>query len=234
MKAIVHCGGFGTRLKSLTRDTPKPMIELNGKPLLYWIIENLKKFDVTDICITLHYQPDKIKDYFKDGSDMNIKISYYLEKEPMGTGGSLIKMKDFIDHEDVIIAYGDVFSNINLEKLIKFHKNNKSMITAVIHKSTHPEDSDLVIIDNKMKLLEILKKPHKIIPNKPQNLAALYVINYKILEYLNKKGKFDIAHDLLPRLIKLNKSIFCYNTEELIMDVGTPERFEAAQKVINK
>lgn len=233
MKAIINCGGKGTRLPEVSKYLPKPMVEINGKPLLYWHITNLKNCGINQIYITLHYLPNKIIEYFGDGKKFGVKIFYSLEQKQLGTGGALLPIKDFIT-ENSLILYGDVISEIDFVKILKFHNSKKALLTALVHPSTHPKDSDLVKFDSNSKLLHLSKKPHKFIPKKSYNLAALYMVSPDIIDYLDGPTPFDIAHDLLPRLLDLGKNIFCYNTEEFIMDIGTPERLEEGRKLMKK
>src|SRR6185436_11104507 len=141
---------------------PKPMVEINGKPLLYWQIINLKKYGIKEICITVHYLADKITEYFKDGKQLGVDITYSFEPEMLGTGGALAPLKEFLT-DDTIILYGDVLSQINYKNLLSFHHKNRGIVTCVVHPSSHPEDSDLVEFDKHQKLIKLLKKPHKTI-----------------------------------------------------------------------
>lgn len=225
MKAVINCGGKGTRLPEVSTIIPKPMVEINGKPLLLWHIENLKKYGIHDIYITLHHLPEKIMNYFEDGKNFGVTISYSIEKELLGTGGALLPIKDHLD-KDTILIYGDIVSQINFKKLSDFHKKKKALVTAVVHPSSHPEDSDLVTFDKNSKLLTLNKKPHITIPASPYNLAALYVFSPDALKYLTMTPPFDIAQDVLPLILSKENRVFCYNTNEFIMDAGTPERLK--------
>ena len=230
MKAIINCGGLGTRLPEISKTIPKPMVEIHGKPVLFWLIQNLKKYEINDIYITLHYLPERIIEYFGDGNKFGVTIQYSYEKKPMGTGGALISIvNNFTD--DILILYGDVICDVNFEKLLTFHKKNNALISIVIHQSPHLEDSDLVECNNSYKLTKIFKKPHRYIPENPHNLAAIYLFNPKVVPFLSLTPPFDISHDLLPHVLKKGGNVFCYNTQEFIMDIGTPERLQKAKKL---
>jgi NDP-sugar pyrophosphorylase family protein len=231
MKAIIHCGGKGTRLAEISKTIPKPMVKINGKPLLEYHIENLKKTGVINICITLHHLPKVIMDYFGNGERYGVNILYSVEPLMLGTGGALSPIKEFVK-DDTLIVYGDVVSFVDYRKMLSFHKRKKALITAATHPSSHPEDSDLVTFDKSFKMLSISRKPHKIIPLSPQNLSALYIVNPKIKKYLDIPKPFDIAHDLLPLLLERKEKVFCYNTSEFMMDIGTPERLHKAHELL--
>ncbi len=233
MRAIINCGGKGTRLPEVSKVIPKPMVLINEKPLLQVLLENLKKNGITEVCITVHYLADVIIKHFGDGKKIGMKISYSLEEKLIGTGGALVPIQKFIT-EDTLLLYGDVITNVNFKKMHKYHLKNNSMVTAAIHLSKHPEDSDLVLFDKNFKLTQILRKPHTNIPKDPHNLAALYLISPSIKKYLVLPTPFDFAHDLLPFVLRSKKNIFCYNTKEFIMDIGTPERLRKAKELFEK
>lgn len=230
MKAIIHCGGKGTRLPAVSKKMPKPMVNINGKPLLFWQILHLKEQGIIDIIITVHHMPEVIMNYFGDGQNIGVNIHYSYEKALLGTGGALTLLKKMIT-DDTIILYGDVITNLNFKNMFYFHNQNNAIITTAIHRSHHPEDSDLVEFDKLFKLTKLLIKPHLLIPRNPFNLAALYIVNPRIIYFLDLPLPFDIAHNLIPHVIKKGESIFCYNTEELIMDIGTPERLQNVKNI---
>lgn len=232
MKAVILSAGRGTRLPEVSKNMPKVMVSINGKPLLQHHIENLKKQGIKDIYINLHYMPEIITDYFGDGKKFGVSITYSMEESLLGTGGALKPLAKFLDDE-VIVIYGDVIAKVDFKKFLNFHKKNNALITAAIHESHHPEDSDLVEFDNNFQLKKIFKKPHRKIPNNPHNLAALYMLSPKAFSYFPKKTKFDIAQDLLPSILKKKDRAYAYHTNEVIMDIGTPERLKKASKNLN-
>jgi NDP-sugar pyrophosphorylase family protein len=169
--------------------------------------------------------------FFGDGKKFGVSLNYSMEKELLGTGGGLVPIKDFIT-EDTLIVYGDVAISVDFSKLHNFHARNKALVTAAVHPSHHPEDSDLVEYDKNFLLERIMKKPHKSIPENPHNLAALYIFSSDAIKYLSLlKPPFDIAHDLLQVILDRGGKIFCYNTDEFMMDTGTPERLEKVRKI---
>lgn len=144
MQAVIMAGGYGTRLIELTHDIiPKPMIEICGKPLLQWQIENLKASGFDDIIIIIGHHGDIIKKYFGDN------VRYYEEKEPLGTAGALPKIKEILDDKFLLI-YGDLFFDIDFERMIKFHNDHWASGTLLVHPNSHPYDSDLISFDKKL------------------------------------------------------------------------------------
>ena len=182
MYAVIMAGGKGTRIKSLEPNLPKPMIKICDKPVLEHQIDSLKNSGITDIVLVIGYLGDKIKEYFKDGKEFGVNITYINEEEPLGTAGSLYYLKDRKD-DDFILVFGDVLFDVDFERFIKFHQNNKAYITLLVHPNSHPFDSDVLIVDNK-KVMNILSK------NEPRNdyfinlfNSGIYCINKNVLDY---------------------------------------------------
>jgi D,D-heptose 1,7-bisphosphate phosphatase len=225
MKTVILAGGMGERLRPLTDIVPKPMLEIGGKPILEHQIRLLKKYGITDIVICGYYLFDKIKDYFSDGSEFGVNITYSYEKYPLGTGGAINKIKNFIN-STFLVLYGDIMLEIDLLKLIMFHKKNNSLLTLVLHESDHPYDSDLIKTDGD-RVIGILGKHVK---DPPTNLAktSLFVAEPEIFGFI-PDGKSDFDSRALPAIIKTNR-VFGYITKEFIKDVGTVERYEAIKK----
>ncbi|UKI29235.1 MAG: nucleotidyltransferase family protein [Clostridium sp.] len=147
MKAVIQAGGKGTRISEITGDViPKPMLEISGYPILYHQMMNLKKNGITDITIIIGHLGNVIKDYFKDGKELGLNISYVEEdpQKPLGTAGSLYFLKDKLK-ENFVFLLADVFIDIDFEKMEQYHIANNADVTLLTHPNGHPFDSDLVV-----------------------------------------------------------------------------------------
>ena len=131
MKTVIMAGGMGKRIQSVRSDVPKPMIEISGKPILLYQIENLKACGLKDITLVIGHLGNVIKEYFGDGSKFGVKISYFEEKSPLGTAGALVKMlpenSDIsfcptVLSEDFLLLCGDVIFDIDFNRFIELHK----------------------------------------------------------------------------------------------------------------
>ncbi|MBW2993738.1 nucleotidyltransferase family protein, partial [Candidatus Woesearchaeota archaeon] len=125
MKAIILAGGLGERLRPLTDITPKPLLPINGKPIMQYAIENLKKQGITDIVLGISYHADKIKDYFKDGSELGVHIEYSIEETPLGTGGAVKQAAENIN-DTFVLLWADNLTDIDFNKMIDVHKRNNA------------------------------------------------------------------------------------------------------------
>lgn len=229
MKAVILAGGKGTRLGGLAKEIPKPMARIGSMPLLKHQIELLNKYGIKEIIILTGYLSEVIENYFKDGKDFGVNITYFKEEKPLGTTGGLKEIEDRLT-EDFLVLYGDVMVDLNLKRLIRFHKSKKSACTLVLHPNDHPYDSDLVEVDKNQRVIAFHSKPHD--ENKYyRNLvnAALYIMPPQILKYIEKGVKADFGKDIFPKIID-KENLYGYNTAEYLKDIGTPERLEVVNK----
>jgi len=229
MKALILAGGKGTRLGEKTLLTPKPMLEIGGKPVLLHQIELLKKYKITDITLLVNHLSQSIVDYFGNGDKFGVKLSYYHEKNPLGTAGGLKDLESDLS-KDFLLLYGDVMINMDLSRLISFHRSKDSDCTLVVHPNDHPYDSDLLDIDENGRVKAFHAKPHNE-GKYYRNLvnAGLYVLSPSIFDFLKKGKKVDFGKDVFPDIFK-KTNMFGYNTSEYLKDMGTPTRLEKVTK----
>jgi mannose-1-phosphate guanylyltransferase / phosphomannomutase len=236
-QAVILSAGLGTRLREITGDElPKVMVPLDGKPILEWHIERLKSYGVTEFFINLFYLPDKIRDYFGDGSKWGVKINYCLE-EPVirGTAGGV---KDFNEKlkGDFFVIYGDIFNEIDYSKMIEAYYRKPSIFAIeVVGYNDHLHDSDLAEVDDELRFLKIHPKPNKDIPPKFRVMrAAAFIFNEKVLKYIPVDTYYEIDHQLLPDALSKGELVYGYECDEFIKDVGTTERYKAVEEYLRK
>lgn len=232
MKALILSAGLGTRLRPLTNTIPKVMVQIGGKPLLWYHIQLLKKHGVKDIWINLHEHPQVIKNYFGDGSRFGVKISYSYEKKLLGTAGALKNPASGIEKElrdgTFMVVYGDNLTDFAYTKLIKFHKENQALLSLGLYRCPDPWTMGVVEISEEGKILKFVEKP-------PKEEVATDTVSAGILvcepELLNSipEGASDFAFDIFPKLLKLKKLLFALNTGSYVQDCGTLERLTKAR-----
>lgn len=230
MKAVIMAGGKGTRISSITNDElPKPMLKIGDKTILEHQIDCLKKSNVDEIILVIGYLGEKIKDYFKDGTNFGVKISYYEEdpEKPLGTAGSFYYLKDKID-DDFILVFGDVFLSVDFAKMVEFHKNNKSDATLLTHPNSHPFDSDLVVV-NKANKVEAFDSKENTRNYDYKNLvnSGIYCFSPKVFDYVTEPKKYGLEKDVISKMIANGDNVYSYHSTEYVKDMGTPERFYA-------
>jgi len=223
MKAVILAGGKGTRMGDMSRLIPKPMVEILGKPLLQYQVELLQRYGFNDIIIITGHLSHIIEDYFGNGDRLGVNIRYYVETTPLGTTGGIKEMESYLQ-DDFLVLYGDVLVDMDLNRLMEYHKERNGIATLVLHPNDHPMDSDLVELDPTKKVVAFHSKPHD--PSRYyHNLvnAALFAMSPEILSYIPKSEKADFGKDIFPKLIQ-HEHVFGYPTSEYLKDVGTPER----------
>lgn len=230
-KAVIMAGGKGTRLSAVTGgEIPKPMVQICGKPLLERQIECLVKGGVNEIVIITGYLGNKIKEYFGGGERHGVKISYIEEKEPLGSAGALYYLKG--EKEDFFLVFGDTVFDIDLKRMMDFHKEKGGSATLFAHPNSHPYDSDIIVKNEDNRVIEILPK-NALRDFYYENLvnAAFFVLSPRILEGLTGE-KTDMEKGLLRNRIKDNKDVYAYVSSEYIKDAGTESRYIAVERDI--
>lgn len=238
MKAVLMAGGKGTRISSIASDIPKPMIRIDGKPVLEREIECLRDQGFTDIILTISHMADVIVKYFGKGEKLGVSIEYFFEKKPLGNAGALFKMRDKLT-DDFLLLNADSIFDIDFNRFVDFHFSHGGWATIFTHPNNHPYDSGLIIADNNG-LVERWITKEEVRPEYYKNRvnAGLHVINPKVLdncgidsetigkEVNGKNSKVDLDRQILKPLCGSGK-IFCYDSPEYVKDMGTPERFNA-------
>lgn len=245
MKVVIMAGGQGTRISSMASDIPKPMIKVEGMPVLEREIECLKNQGFDDIIITVSHLGNVIMDYFGDGSRISeatgkpfgVHIEYYFEKEPLGNAGALFKIKDKLT-SDFLLLNADAVFDVDFNRFVDFHQKHGGLVTLFTHPNSHPYDSGLIIVGENCTVEKWLTKEAE----RPQYYrncvnAGLHVISPKVLELVDvdvdsigkigvngKTVKVDLDRQLLKTLAGTGK-MFCYNSPEYVKDMGTPERY---------
>lgn len=233
MKAVILSAGLGTRIQKSFPDIPKVMLPIAGKPLLEHQIDHLKKYGFDEFYINLHYFPEVIKNHFGDGQNFGVKIFYSYEPELLGTAGALVNFKKYLT-ETFIVVYGDIFTTLNFEKMLKFHKRKKSQGTLLVHETDHPHDSDLVAIDRNNQIYKFYISPHKsLVKSTNLSSAGVYILEPIVLRFLPKKLQSDFIEDFFPKLLKTGTKMYGYESNEFTKDVGTPERYKKVKRALD-
>lgn len=227
--AVIMAGGKGSRLRSITNDEiPKPMVPVDGKPLLEYQVENLKEYGIKKIVMIVGHLGEKIMDHFKDGKGFGVDIDYIVEKDPLGTAGAFYYLKDKTDAKDFLLIFGDVFFDIDFDRMEDFHFKNAALTTLLAHPNGHPYDSDLIQTDDNGKVIGFDSK-NNIRDYWYDNMvnAGMYVINRELLELVGEPVKIDFEKDILANQVKNGANIYAYHSPEYVKDVGTVDRINA-------
>jgi dTDP-glucose pyrophosphorylase/predicted transcriptional regulator len=222
---FILAGGFGKRMLPLTKNTPKPMLKISGKPLLELLILDFIKYGFTNFILSTYYKSSVIKNFFKDGKQMNINISYIKEDSPLGTAGSLGLIDKDTLSMPIIVTNSDLVTNVNYESLLKAHIKANCDMTIGITKYNYRIPYGAIKIKNK-KIIKIDEKPiftHNI-------NAGIYVVNSNIIKKIKKNKNLSMTN-LINSLVKSNKKLNPFLIYEKWRDIGT---FKDFSSLINK
>ncbi|HEY6914497.1 MAG TPA: nucleotidyltransferase family protein, partial [Paludibacter sp.] len=160
MKIVIIAGGKGTRIASIANEIPKAMIPINGKPVIEYQIELAKRYGFVDFIFIIGHLGEQIETYFGDGSDWDVKITYFKETQSLGTAGALAYLTEDLT-EDFFVFYGDTVMDIDMDRMLHYHHINESDATLLIHPNDHPYDSDIVDINDDGRVRMFYNKPHQ-------------------------------------------------------------------------
>jgi mannose-1-phosphate guanylyltransferase/phosphomannomutase len=234
MKAVIMAGGQGTRLRPLTSDQPKPMIPIVNLPCMEHIVELLGRHGFTDIAVTLQFLPDEIRDYFGDGSDWGVNMSYSVEDAPAGTAGS-VKMAEQqlgLEGERLLIISGDALTDADLSRLVEFHEEKGSEATMVLKSVENPLDFGIVITEEDGRISRFLEKPAWGQVFSDTVNTGIYLLEPSVMDEIPdpEDGEYDFSKELFPGLLEEGRPLYGYVTDDYWEDIGTLEQFAGAQR----
>ena len=241
MKTVIMAGGRGTRISELFPDIPKPLIPIDGIPVLEREICSLRDQGFTDLILTVSHMGEKIRAHFGDGSRLGVQIEYFFEETPLGNAGALFLLREKLT-EDFLLLNADAVFDVDFNRMVQFHRAKGGLVTLFTHPNSHPYDSGLILADDAFRVERWLTKedPRPEFYRNRVN-AGLHVISPKVLDLaaagidvskIGKAGddgkivKVDLDRKLLKPLAGTGQ-MFCYDSPEYVKDMGTPERYEA-------
>lgn len=222
-QVLIMAGGFGKRLRPLTNNIPKPMVKVQNKPILQLIIESFKRQGFINFAISVNYLADVIKNYFEDGKNFNINISYVEENEPLGTAGSLSLLDK--SSKNIIMINGDILTKINFKEVLNFHKKNKADITICSKQYVYQLPYGDIELDSNFNVQGVVEKPI----NQFIISAGAYVLKSSIQDLIEKNEYLDMP-DLINRALKKNLKVKSFLIHEDWIDIGLPSNLQEANK----
>lgn len=230
MKAIILAGGEGRRLRPLTDKLPKPMLPIMNEPLMAHILHLLKKHNITEIGVTLHYKSEQIIEHFKDGEDYGVRLTYFHDTEPRGTAGCLKQAKSFID-DDFLVISGDIVTDADLTEAIAFHKEKKAITTLLLKETDNPTDFGVVVTNEDGKIEHFYEQPDWNEVRSDTISTGIYIMNPEILSFI-PDGHCDLAHDLFPMLLQKKTPLYGYIAQGYWRDISHVESYQTCHKDI--
>ncbi len=217
MKAVVMAGGEGSRLRPLTIRRPKPMVPIAGKPVMGHILDLLKRHGITEVVVTVQYLASNIEDYFGNGSQLGMHITYSREDTPLGTAGSVKNAEDSListgpggENEPFLVISGDALTDYDLTDLIRYHQEKKSMATLLLAHVHNPLEYGVIITNEDGHIAQFLEKPSWGEVFSDTINTGIYVLDPQIFSYFEKNKSFDFSQELFPMMLRKGDPIYGY------------------------
>ncbi|HEY8551823.1 MAG TPA: NDP-sugar synthase, partial [Vicinamibacterales bacterium] len=225
MKAILLAGGKGTRLRPLTLHTPKPIVPIFNRPFLHYQLDLLKQVPgLTEVILSLNYQPRRIEEVFGNGSDIGLPIRYLVEPSPLGTGGAIKFTEPYLDGP-VVVFNGDVLTQINLNAVIALHKERKAKATIVLTPVDNPTAYGLVETAPDGSVLRFLEKPNPDEITCDTINAGIYVLEPDTFDRIPRDTNYSIERSYFPSLVERGETFVAYIYRGYWIDIGTPAKY---------
>ena len=227
MKSYILAAGLGTRLRPITDTVPKCLVPICGKPLLQWWMELFERHGISDVLINTHYLPDPVRAFIEENNkSFPVKLHESFEEELAGSGGTVRNNRDFVNNEDLfLIAYADNLTNVDLTELVSFHKQHGGELTMALFRTNRPKECGIAALDGNDKIIEFEEKPAE--PKSNLANAGIYVCSGNIFKYMPDEGFLDFGKDVLPKLVG---RMYGWEIKDYLLDIGTMENYEKAQK----
>ena len=235
MKAVVMAGGEGTRLRPMTASLPKPLLPVVNAPIMEHVLRLLRRHGITDTVVTLQFLAPLVRNYFGDGADLGMSLSYATEETPLGTAGSVRNARDALHGEPFVVISGDALTDADLTSLVEFHRQRGAMVTVALKRVADPLDFGIVILDESMQIQRFLEKPSWGQVFSDTVNTGIYVMEPEVLDLVNPGEPVDWAADVFPRLLRQGAPLYGWLLDSYWEDVGTPESYLRVQAdVLNR
>lgn len=231
MQAIVLVGGEGTRLRPLTFGTPKPMVPIMNVPFLARTLERLYDAGIRDVILPAGYMPQAITEYFGDGSNFDMKITYVIEDEPLGTAGAIKNVEQYINGPFFVLN-GDVLTSLDLQAMIDYHRSKGGLGVLHLIKVEDPSAFGCVVHDEAGRISQFVEKPPKGTEPTNEVNAGTYLLEKSVLDMIPPGRNVSIERETFPKILGDGNALYAYTTEDYWIDLGRPEHYLSAHRDI--
>jgi mannose-1-phosphate guanylyltransferase/phosphomannomutase len=221
---MILAAGVGSRLEPLTRNLPKPLVPIINKPVMEHIVELLRDHGVDEIVVNIHYLGHMIRDYFGDGSRLGVKIHYSEEERLWGTAGGVKRVAAHF-HDTFMVVGGDDLCDLDLTKLLQFHKKNRAVATIALSLVEDPSQFGIALTNERGRITRFLEKPKSEAIFSNSANTGIYVFEPEVLDLIPNNEVYDFGMHVFPKLLQLKKAFFGYLTASYWSDVGHLEQY---------
>ncbi|HYZ92515.1 MAG TPA: NDP-sugar synthase, partial [Actinomycetota bacterium] len=230
MKAVIMAGGQGTRLRPLTSNQPKPMLPIANRPIMEHIVNLLRRHGYTEQIATVQFLSSVIRSYFGNGEDLGVHLTYATEETPLGTAGSVKNAQDELQDERFVVISGDALTDVDLKKLVAFHKEREAVATICLKSVPNPLEFGVVITREDGSIERFLEKPNWGEVFSDTINTGMYVLEPEVFDFIPEDTVFDFSEDLFPLLLDKGLPIFGYVADGYWTDVGNVDAYLSAQR----
>jgi NDP-sugar pyrophosphorylase family protein len=231
---MILAAGFGNRLRPLTDHLPKPLLPVGEIPLIHYNLFLLKKYNITDIVINVHYHAEKIMAALGDGSRFGVQITYSEESTILGTGGGIKNLQSFFGNDPFLVINADILVDIDLSQLIAFHQEKRSSATLVLRKDPDMAQYGIIEMDDENRIRNILSKiPLGEAALKKRMFTGIHVITSKVLDYI-PPGTVCSIIDSYIEMIRKEERLYGYSMDGYWNDIGVLKRYRDADQQVKE
>lgn len=223
---LILCGGKGTRLKKISGDTPKSLVRIGRRPFLDIILSHLQKAGLKRFILGIGYQAHIIKEYYQTHIIPGTEIIFSQEDKPLGTGGAVKKAKKYIKSDPFFVLNGDSFSEFNADDFLTFYKQKDAKVLILLKKVKKKKDFGSITSDSSSQITSFIEKKSTLSGSFVN--GGVYLFSSNIFSKMPKKNSFSLEYDFFPKMV--NKGLYGYKKSGFFIDIGTPERYFAANK----
>lgn len=231
MKGMILAAGEGRRLRPLTNHTPKPMLPIADRPLLEHTLNYLRKNGITELAINLYHLPQVVMDYFGDGSRCGVQLRYSVEEQLLGSAGGVKRLQTFFD-DTFVVFYGDLLTWTDLRPMIDLHRRTGVLATMGLYHVPDPWNRGIVQLDEAQNIVRFVEKPPRDQVFSNLANAGIYILEPEVLDRIPAGMIYDFGHDVFPGLLRDKLQVAGYVIEDLLIDIGLPEKYEEANRIV--
>jgi mannose-1-phosphate guanylyltransferase / phosphomannomutase len=229
MKAVVMAGGEGTRLRPMTSGMPKPLLPVVNRPIMEHVLRLLRRHGYTEVVVTVQFLASLVRNYFGDGEELGMQLTYATEEEPLGTAGSVKNAEAALADGTFLVISGDALTDIDLTRLVEFHRQKQALVTVCLTRVPDPLEFGITIVDDEGRVQRFLEKPTWGQVFSDTVNTGIYVMEPEVFDYVTAGVSVDWSADVFPRLIEEGRAVYGYVADGYWEDVGTLASYHKAQ-----
>ncbi|MBA9005618.1 mannose-1-phosphate guanyltransferase [Thermomonospora cellulosilytica] len=229
MKAVVMAGGEGTRLRPMTANQPKPLLPVINRPIMEHVLRLLRRHGLTETVVTVQFLAALIRNYFGDGEELGMSLSYATEEIPLGTAGSVKNAQEALRDDRFCVISGDALTDIDLTDMVRFHEQNGALVTIGLKRVPNPLEFGIIIVDEAGRIQRFLEKPTWGQVFSDTVNTGIYVMEPEVLDHVAEGVPVDWSSDVFPKLLAEGAPLYGYVADCYWEDVGTHESYLKAQ-----